>query len=214
MTQQQTDPEDRIDISDAGDDLNNVESLDENASTKEPTIDVSGESPEPAIEEIELELPAEAARYVVQLQSQYEEALNAKQRALADFRNYQRRALESEQQAYTDGARRMILALLPVLDHFDMALNQDLDSLTVDKLLNGVQIVRDEIGMALQRQGVDLIEPAVGDEFDPNRHEAMMRQSEEGIEPNHIVTILQTGYVMGDVVLRPAKVAVVPGDDD
>ena len=52
------------------------------------------------------------------------------------------------------------------------------------------------------------IEPVVGDEFDPNRHEAVMRQPAEGIAPNHIVSVLQPGYAMGDQVLRPAKVAV------
>jgi molecular chaperone GrpE len=208
MTQPQTNPDNRIDLSDAGDELDQFESLEETTmadqhDAKPPTEDV-----------VEIEMSIEAAQYVEQLRLQLEEALAARQRALADFRNYQRRALENEQQALTSGSRSVISALLPVLDHFDLALNQDVEAMSVAELLNGVKIVRDEIGSVIQRQGIEIITPEVGDEFDPNRHEAMMRQAAEGIEPNHIVMVMQAGYVMGDVVLRPAKVAVAPSDED
>ncbi len=208
MTKPKTDSEDRLDLSESSTELEDLESSDTGSAADRPA------EAETEYEEIEIELPEEAAQYVEQLRKELEAALSARQRALADFRNYQRRALENEQQALAVGARRVITSLLPVLDHFDLALNQDLETITVDKLLNGVQIVRDEVTKALQLQGVDVIEPEIGDEFDPNRHEAMMRQAAEGIEPNHIVAVVQAGYVMGDMVLRPAKVAVAPVEDD
>lgn len=211
MNEQQTNPESRLDLSDAGDDL-------EQPATPAPGREPAGAghpvpSPED-LEEIEIELPREAAEYVEQLKAQLDEAIAARQRALADFRNYQRRSIENEQQALSTGARNVIHSLLPVLDHFDLALNQDRDTSTVESVLNGVKIVRDEINKVLQLQGVEIISPQVGDEFDPNRHEAMMRQSAEGVEPNSIVMVMQPGYMMGDLVLRPAKVAVAPGEDD
>ncbi|MCZ6834597.1 MAG: nucleotide exchange factor GrpE [Planctomycetota bacterium] len=206
MSKQKTDP-DRLDLSDAGDELTELDPL----TLKPPSVSSGSDQEE---HEIEMELPQEAVDYIESLKQQLEEAIAARQRALADFRNYQRRSLENEQQALRTGKRNVIGSLLPVLDHFDLALNQDFEGTSIETLLNGVKIVRDEITKALQLHGVQIIEPSVGDEFDPNRHEAMLKQEAEGIEPNGIVMILQQGYAMGDVVLRPAKVAVAPGESD
>ena len=66
---------------------------------------------------------------------------------------------------------------------------------------------------ALQGQGVARIEPLFGDEFDPNRHEAIMRQPSDEAAPNTIVSVLSPGYTLGDLVLRPAKVAVAAAEE-
>ncbi len=190
----------RIDISDAGMDLENLEAFEKEAAE--------------GVQEIELELNDDALRFVEQLQAALDEAQAARQRALADFSNYQRRALENEQRARSDGMNAVVQSLLPVLDHFDLTLGQDPEMLTIDKLMDGVQIVRDEFTAALQRHGVNLVMPAIGDEFDPNVHEAMMRQPAEGVAPNHIVMVMQPGYMLGERVLRPAKVAVAPQDEE
>ncbi len=154
------------------------------------------------------ELSAEAARMLEDLKSELDEAIEARKRALADFANYQRRAAESEARASEAGAARVIRSLLGVLDHFNLALDLDPKTTTVDQLLGGVRIVRDELIKALEGHGVSIIRPAVGDEFDPNRHEAMLQLPAEDVAPNHIVSVFQPGYSLGDVVLRPAKVAV------
>jgi molecular chaperone GrpE len=161
-----------------------------------------------------IELSEEAAALVTQLQAELDEAVEARKRALADFRNYQRRAIESEQKALQSGSVRIVKAILPALDHFDLALLQNPESMTVSQLMSAVRIVRDEFNKSLAAHGVERIEPAAGEPFDPNRHEAVMRQPREGAEPNSIVSTLQAGYAMGDFVLRPAKVAVAPSPDD
>jgi molecular chaperone GrpE len=162
----------------------------------------------------EIEMSVEAADLVKQLQSELDEAVEARKRALADFRNYQRRAAESEQRALQTGSTRVVRSILPVLDHFDLALMQKADQMTVEQLLNAVEIVRDEFNKALASQGVERIEPAQGEPFDPHRHEAVMRQPLAGAAPNTIVSTLQAGYAMGDLVLRPAKVSVAPGSEE
>lgn len=236
MPEQEINPDNRIDISDSGNELEQFDDIPVDVPEEnDPPLpemaapdSVSGEESEALelehvestlpeseeIREIELEVPADLALYIEQMQARLDEAIAARQRSQADFSNYQRRAMENEQQAIVSGMVKVIQALLPMLDHFDLALNQDLEAMTVEKLLNGVQIVRDEFNKSLQSLGVEIIEPAVGEEFDPNRHEAMMRQSAEGIEPNQIVMVMQPGYVMGDMVLRPAKVAVAPAEDE
>mgnify|MGYP001379129246 CR=1 FL=1 len=54
--------------------------------------------------------------------------------------------------------------------------------------------------------GVALINPEVGDPFDPHLHEAIMRQETEGLEPDHIITVIQQGYGLGEIIISPAKV--------
>ena len=151
---------------------------------------------------------AEADDLVRQLQSELDEAVEARKRALADFKNYQRRATENEQRAAAMAGARVVRAILPVLDHFDLALNQKPQQMTMQNLLQAVGIVRDELGKALAAQGVERIEPKAGETFDPHRHEAVMRQHVNGAAPNTIVNTLQPGYALGDMVLRPAKVSV------
>ena len=80
-----------------------------------------------------------------ELKSALDEAVAARQRALADFANYQRRAADAESQAASGGAARVVRSMLGVLDHFDLALGQDAGQLSVEQLLDGVQIVRDEL---------------------------------------------------------------------
>ena len=172
-------------------------------------------APHSAPEEMaEIELSPEAAELVKQLQSERDEAVEGRLRALADFRNYQRRAGENEQRATQSGAVRMVKAILPVLDHFDLALNQKMDQMSLQQLTSAVRIVRDEFNKVLQTQGVERIEPARGEAFDPHRHEAVMRQKADDVDPNSVVQTLQTGYAMGDLVLRPAKVAVSPSAEE
>lgn len=169
---------------------------------------------QPDSDQAPIELSEAAAELVSQLEVERDDALAARQRALADYQNFQRRSLENERRAGQQGATRVVRSILPVLDHFDLALGQKSDELTVEQLIGGVKIVRDELVKALQLSGLQRIDPQPGDEFDPNQHEAMMRQPAEGIDPNHIVTVMQPGYRIEDQVLRPAKVAIAPSEED
>jgi molecular chaperone GrpE len=161
-----------------------------------------------------VDTPEAAAAMIEQLKAELAEAVEARKRALADFANYQRRAAENEGRALRSGAAGVVRSLLGALDHFDLALEQDTAQITVEQLIGGVKIVHDELVKALARHGVERIDPVVGDEFDPNRHEAMLHQPADDIEPNHIVSVLQPGYTIGDLVLRPAKVVVAAPPED
>lgn len=161
-----------------------------------------------------IEVSEEAAEIVKQLQAELDEAVEARKRALADFRNYQRRALESEQRALESGAARVVRALMPVIDNFDLMLKQKSHQMTVEQLMSAVQIVRDELNKTLQNQGVVRIEPARGEPFDPHKHEAVMRQPADDLPPNSIVATMQPGFALRDQVLRPAKVSISPSAEE
>lgn len=182
--------------------------------TAEPAAALDHDEGPPSVDPAEVEEQAEDAIDLVnRLQDELEEANAARQRSLADLCNLQRRAAENESRALKTGAADVARSMLPVIDHLDLALDQDLEQVTVEQLADGVKLVRDELIRALASHGVARIEPAVGDPFDPNQHEAMMRQAAEGVDPDHITGVLQVGYAMGEFVLRPAKVAVAVADE-
>lgn len=176
--------------------------------------DANGDAEEQQPQFDAIDLSDAAADLVAQLEAERDEAIASHKRALADFQNFQRRSIENERRAGEQGVSRVVRSILPVLDHFDLALGQKQEGLTVEQLKGGVKIVRDELSKTLQLNGVERIEPNPGDEFDPTQHEAMMRQPAEGIKPNHIVMVMQPGYRIGDHVLRPAKVAIAPSEED
>ncbi len=157
---------------------------------------------------------AEAVTTLAELQAALDEAVEARKRALADFANYQRRTAQNDRRAALGGEANVVRSVLGILDHFELALDQDREQMTVDQLLGGVRIVRDELIRVLESFDVQPIDPAVGDDFDPNLHQAVLQQPARDIAPNSIVSVLQVGYKMGDIVLRPAKVSVATPDEE
>ena len=139
-----------------------------------------------------------------QLRLELHEANEAKLRALADFKNYQRRSIENETRAIESGMARVVRSILPAIEQLNLAIIHGGD----DAVVQGYQIALGELMKGLAECGVATIEPTVGDEFDPQMHEAMMRQEVEDVETDHIVSLIQKGFRLGDIVLQPAKVSV------
>lgn len=129
-------------------------------------------------------------------------------RVSADYQNYVRRSEQNLQNTHQQALIGMAKAMLTPLDHFEHALDVDPTTTTAEALLQGVQIVRDELVKALDQFGVQRLDVSPGDEFDPNRHEALVRQPAPGIEDGRIAAQLQPGYTLGQTTLRPAKVAI------
>ena len=150
------------------------------------------------------------AMAVERLTAERDEAVAARMRAQADFANFQRRSIENEARARVGGLVQLTRALMPVLDHFDLALAQDPSRLTVEQLAKSIEMTRAELQKALEQNGIARIEPTPGAEFDPLQHDAVMRQPAEGIAPGCVSMRFQTGWRLGESVLRPAKVAVAP----
>ncbi len=161
----------------------------------------------------ELEFPPEAEEIVgalldtVAQRDRHHEMLL---RAVADHQNYQRRAANNEREAREMAVRGVVSALIPLIDQFEMAMSQDAAKATAESVLTGVGMIRDEFLRVLGGYGVAQIRPAIGDEFNPGDHEAMMQQPAEGVDPGRISFVLSTGYKLGDRVVRPAKVGVAP----
>jgi molecular chaperone GrpE len=152
------------------------------------------------------ELEADLAR-LSQTESERDEYLDTLRRVQAEFENYRKRVIK-EQTALVDRATSgLVEQLLPVLDSFELALN-NLDAAggdDIESVRKGVELVYAELLGVLEKAGLSRIE-AEGKPFDPNVHEAVMQEDGDG-EP--VVTdVLRTGYTLKGRVLRPAMVKV------
>ncbi|MEQ8770610.1 MAG: nucleotide exchange factor GrpE [Phycisphaerales bacterium] len=203
----------------------NVQEFDIPEMDEEPTVGEPAEDDADLTERIaeiqglaragELEAPAGAEEIVAALTAalaERDEQFAKLQRAVADHQNFQRRAGINEREARTQALTGVVQSIIPVLDNFELALGQDLEKATAQQIAGGVTVIRDELLRVLSTYGVTKIDPQVGDEFDPMEHEAMLQQPAEGVGPGRIAAALGVGYKLGERVVRPAKVAVVPGE--
>ena len=135
----------------------------------------------------------------------HEKAMDDLRRVAADFDNYRKRVAREQTQILARSGERVVAKLLPVLDDLERALDAAEHHEEV-KVLEGVRMTKDALAAVLASEGVEEI-PANGP-FDPHVHEALMAQPAEGVEPGHVVHVVQRGYRIGDAVLRPARVVV------
>jgi len=139
------------------------------------------------------------------LEAERDEYLNDLQRVAAEFENYRKRAAREQADFATRAAERLVKELLPVLDDLERAL-EAAAAHEEAKLEEGVQLVQRALAAALKREG--LVEIAADGPFDPHVHEALLSRQAEDAEPGTVLAVLQKGYLLGDRVLRPARVIV------
>jgi len=145
---------------------------------------------------------------VEQLEKERDELQERLLRVTADYQNFVRRSRQNIADARDQQLIDVTRSLITVLDHFDRALEIDAEAVTAMSVLEGVQMVRDELLKALERFGVRRMTVSRGDEFNPNQHEALMREPVDDLDSNHVVAQLQPGYTLGEKTVRPAQVTV------
>ena len=184
-------------------DTNDAEALDPSNSYGSAT------DPASAAEAMDLPGDDEADRMLADLdalQRERADLLATTQRLQADFENYRKRELRRQTDLVERASESIVEQLLPVLDSFELALanlGQDAES---DRLTKGIELVYAELRGVLERAGLEPI-AALGTEFDPNEHEAVLQDDGDG-EPR-VGDVLRTGWKLKGRVLRPAMVKVV-----
>jgi molecular chaperone GrpE len=138
--------------------------------------------------------------------TQRDQYLALAQRTQADFENYRKRVAREAASAQERGAIALAKELLPALDNLDRAMQA---AAREDPLLEGVGLVRSELGAALARVGIESFSPE-GEAFDPALHEAVATapQPPDGAASGSVVEVYQAGYRLGANVIRPARVVV------
>ena len=168
----------------------------------EETVEAQGRDIEKRLEELEEELH--------RVRQETAHAEDRALRTLAEFDNYRRRNEKELREVGERGAADVLGELLDIADHFDRAL-EHVDEGVPESFLEGFRLVAKSVHDLLDRRGVKRME-TVGETFDPRFHEALTSQPADGVEPNTVLQEVQPGYLLGEKVLRPAKVIVARAD--
>ena len=147
---------------------------------------------------------AAAKAHIEALTKEKDETINLLQRIQADFDNFRRRNNSVRLDSYEEGKRDSVKELLPALDNLERALL----SIPEDSASwrEGILLVQRQLLDSLKKLGVEEVEAA--GQFDPSKHEAVMREKVEGTPSGKILAVFQKGYRMGDRVIRHCIVKV------
>lgn len=128
-------------------------------------------------------------------------------RQLAEFENFRNRTDKEKSQMYAVGAKDVIEKILPVIDNFERGLKSISEDQKGGPVASGMEMIYKQLITVLTDLGVTPIE-AVGQEFDPNLHNAVMHAEDEGLGENIVAEEFQKGYKYKDTVLRHSMVKV------
>jgi len=197
------------------DDASSDGASDDQAVPEETAGEASADSAEAGAEDgAQADPLAEAEAKIAELAGALE-ALQAERQALAtslsrlraDFENMRRRHAQTVEEIKERAAEDLIERLLPVVDNLERALDST-GGAAGSSLAEGVALVHKQLMGVLQQSGLSVV-PAVGEEFDPQLHEAVERvEVEDGAAAGRIVEEMQKGYLLAGRLLRPAKVKV------
>ncbi len=138
---------------------------------------------------------------------QIEELTDRLKRSMAEFDNYRKRTDKEKSAMYEVGAKDIIEKILPVVDNFERALAAVPEELKGTPFPEGMEKIYKQFIKTLEDMGVKPIE-AVGKEFDPNFHNAVMHIEDENLGENIVAAELQKGYTYRDSVVRHSMVQV------
>jgi molecular chaperone GrpE len=128
-------------------------------------------------------------------------------RAVAELDNVRKRSRRDAAVAEQRGIARLAREQLPALDNLDRAIDSAREQGAADEFVNGLALVRGELIAAFEKVGIVAYSPQ-GEPFDPHVHEAIAQQPADGVAAGTVIEVYQSGYRLGDEILRAAKVVV------
>ncbi|MBC8068040.1 MAG: nucleotide exchange factor GrpE [Deltaproteobacteria bacterium] len=148
---------------------------------------------------------------VVELEAEVQAAKDKWLRAVADLENYKKRVKREVDEASTSAVQRLLPSFLPTMDNLERALEAAGPSSSVEQVVKGIQMVRDDFGNALRKHGIEAV-PSVGVPFDPAIHDALQQVDSPDHAPGTVIREFERGYRMGERLIRPARVVIAgPG---
>ncbi|MDH3661414.1 MAG: nucleotide exchange factor GrpE [Alphaproteobacteria bacterium] len=146
------------------------------------------------------------------LEAELAETKDRMLRAMADVENMRRRAARDTEEARKYAVTGFARELLEVADNLSRALqavpDEVRESEQVKPLVEGIELTQKSLATCFERQKITKVDPAIGERFDHNRHQAMFETETAEHAPGSVVQVMQTGYVIADRLLRPALVGV------
>ena len=200
-------PKENLEIRDEEAMSSEQEITDLKAETGQGDQDLSGD-PQVIGEDLDLVDQLEDLRTSLEeMQAKTEEYLDGWQRSRAEFANYKKRILREQAQIHQAARGEVIKLYLDIADDLERALEKKPDDGDGDIWATGIEIIFQKLISRLESEGIRPMD-ALGQEFDPNIHEAIMKEDSEEHESGQIIEVMQEGYWIGEKVLRPAQVRV------
>ena len=154
--------------------------------------------------QVQEEVPAEEVPEVNPFEEKYNAEHDAHLRLAAEYDNFRKRTIKEKEASYGNGKADAVAKMLPVYDNLERALNQETTDAAFKK---GVEMTMAELVKIFTALGVEIF-GNVGDQFDPNLHNAVMHIENEDLGENCISAVFQKGFKIGDKVVRFAMVQV------
>ncbi|MGN1481752.1 nucleotide exchange factor GrpE [Porcipelethomonas sp.] len=146
----------------------------------------------------------ESKEKIEELEAKLKDSDDKYLRLYAEYDNYRKRTAKEKIESYGDATSKCVADILPVLDSFERAIEAECAD---EAFKNGMQMIYNQFKEALKKIGVTEME-ALGNEFDPNLHNAIKQVEDENFGENTVCEIFQKGYMLNDRVIRHAVVAV------
>jgi len=178
--------------------------------TIDPSKENTGSSRQGAHEAEEIPGGGEVASLSRELAAEKEknkELYDKHLRLLAEFENFKKRMEREKCEYYKYALERLVKDLLPVFDHLELAIKAAEGSDDFKGFSEGVKLIHKQFKDVLEKEGLRY-ECAVGEPFDPCKHEAMLHLETEAHEPNMVMEEHKKGYFLNDRLIRPAMVTV------
>ena len=169
---------------------------------KQNTEDLE-ETPAETVEEVEQEEKKESPEEA--LEKEVAAWKDKYMRLAAEYDNYRKRTANEKLSIYDDATARAVTELLPVADSIQMALANLKDA--DPEILKGIELVSNQLDKSFEKLKVEGY-GEIGDEFDPNLHNAISKVESEELGENQLAQIFQRGYKIGDKIIRHAMVQV------
>lgn len=170
-------------------------------------LNILDESDETTEENVTEDTLTEDQAKILELENKLDEMESRYLRTQADFDNVKKRHVAELDAKQKYRSQSLAQDLLPALDSFEKALATKAEHEEVKQILKGMEMVYNQILVAFEKEGIEVI-PAVGEQFDPHFHQAVMQDSDENAASNEITAELQKGYKLKDRVIRPSMVKV------
>lgn len=183
----------------------NAEEVKETKTDKENTAEAEESAKDEKVEETKDKKSKKDDEKVKKLEEELTAQKDKYMRLAAEYDNYRKRTANEKLSLYDDATAKAVTELLPVADSVRMALDNLANA--DPEIIKGIELISNQLDKSFEKLKIESF-GKIGDEFDPNLHNAISKVESEELGENTIAQVFQTGYKIGDKIIRHAMVQV------
>ena len=183
----------------------NAEEVKETKTDKETTAEAENTAESEKVEETKGKKSKKDDEKVKKLEEELAAQKDKYMRLAAEYDNYRKRTANEKLSLYDDATAKAVTELLPVVDSVRMALDNLANA--DPEIVKGIELISNQLDKSFEKLKIESF-GKIGDEFDPNLHNAISKVENEELGENTIAQVFQTGYKIGDKIIRHAMVQV------